>query len=163
LRMQEEDLGTLSQQGCPQVVDGQIWGLDPTLTDALDSQSHLSCRLWESQSDVEVGHQMEGSQVVIGMEKVGQGGLLCEKREGRDHCLLGKEEKSQQTGMGEVEEDPQGVFEPKVLLEGGLKSGPLVVAAPRTAENRRERRMRGEGGLLGLCVHCQEVVMERPF
>ena len=76
--MQEEDLGT-SSQGCPQVGGEQIGGLDRTLTDGLGSQSHPSCRLWESQSDVEVGHQTEGTQVVRGREEVGQGGL-CERR-----------------------------------------------------------------------------------
>ena len=105
---------------------------------------------------------MEGSQVVRGREKVGQGGLLCEKREGRGHCLPGKEEKSLQTGMGEVEEDRQDVFEPRVLLEGDPQSGPLVVAAPRTVESRRGQRMREEGGLLGLSARCQEVEKVRP-
>jgi len=108
--MKEEDLGTLSQ-GCPQVEAGQIGDLDRTLTDALGSQSHPSCRLWESQSDVEVGHQTEETQVVRGMEEVDQGGL-CEKRKGRDRCPPGKEEKSQQTGTGEVEGDPRGADEP---------------------------------------------------
>ena len=100
--------------------------------------------------------------MVRGREKVGQGGLLCEKREGRGHCLPGKEEKSLQTGMGEVEEDRQGVVEPMVLQEGGLQSGQLVAAAPRTVESRRGQRMRGEGGLSGLCARCQEVEKGTP-
>ena len=100
--------------------------------------------------------------MVRGREKVGQGGLLCEKREGRGHCLPGKEEKSLQTGMGEVEEDRQGVVEPMVLQEGGLQSGQLVAAAPRTVESRRGQRMREEGELLGLSAHCQEVGKVRP-
>ena len=64
--------------------------------------------------------------------------------------------------MGEVEEDRQGVVELRVLLEGGLQSGPWVVAAPRTVESRRGQRMREEGELLGLSARCQEVGKVRP-
>lgn len=71
--------------------------------------------------------------MVRGREEVGQGGL-CEKMEGRDRCPPGKEEKSRKTGTGEVEEDPRGAVEPLHLLEVDLQSGPLVVAAPKTAE-----------------------------
>ena len=85
--------------------------LDQSQSDARGSQSHPSCRLWESQSDVEVGHQTEETQVVRGMEEVDQGGL-CEKRKGRDRCPPGKEEKSLQTETGEVEGDPRGAVEP---------------------------------------------------
>ena len=70
--------------------------------------------------------------MVTGREEVGQGGL-CERTWGRDRCPPGKEEKSRQTGTGEVAEDPQGAVEPWHLLEADLQSGPLVAAAPKTA------------------------------
>ena len=74
--------------------------LDQSQSDARGSQSHPSCRLWESQSDVmEVGPRMEGTPMARGRGVAAQG--ECGKREGRDHCQPGREEKSQ-TEMVEV-------------------------------------------------------------
>lgn len=120
MRMQEEDLGTLIRGWQAPVGVEQIEGLDRTLIDDLGSQSHLSSHLLESQSDVEVVHQMEGNQAVRGRREGGQGGLLCEKRVGMDHCPPGKEEKCLQTGTGEAEGDPLGAVEPRDLPVGDL-------------------------------------------
>ena len=105
--------------------------LDQSQSDARGSQSHPSCRLWESQSDVmEVGPRMEGTPVARGREVAAQG--ECGKREGRDHCQPGREEKSQ-TEMVEVEEGRQGAGELVGLQEGDQQSGLLLAAALRTA------------------------------
>ena len=74
---------------------------------------------------------MEGTPVARGRGVAAQG--ECGKREGRDHCQPGREEKSQQTEMVEVEEGRQGAGELVGLQEGDQQSGLLLVAALRTA------------------------------